>query len=303
MTRRRFLQVDVFTARPFLGNPVAVVADADGLDAATMQAIARWTNLSETTFLLPPTTPDADYRVRIFSPRTELPFAGHPSLGSAWAALESGFVAARPRLIQECAAGLLPVTVEGTGADRVLSVLTPSADITDLAASDREALRESLGCDWLDAPAPAIVSLGPRWLVARVPDRRVLSGLAPASDALVRLSQRLRMTGLVAYAVNEGDEPEALAVRAFAPAEGIPEDPVCGSGNAAIGAVVAARRGLSHLLPVWTASQGRELGRDGRVVVRVVDGRVLVGGPCVTVVDGYLSSHESDPSSQGSRST
>lgn len=299
MTRRRFLQVDVFASRPFLGNPVAVVVDAEGLDAAAMQSIARWTNLSETTFLLPPTTHDADYRVRIFSPRTELPFAGHPSLGSAWAALESGLVATGPRLIQECAAGLLPITVEGAGSDRVLSVLTPLADTSDLAASDRDALRESLGCDWLEEPAPAVVSLGPRWLVVRVANRRVLSALAPASDALVRLSRRLRMTGLVAYAVSDGGEPEALAVRAFAPAEGVPEDPVCGSGNAAIGAVIEARGGLSHLLPGWTASQGRELGRDGRVTVRVVDGRVLVGGCCVTVVDGYLTSPDGVRQSHG----
>jgi PhzF family phenazine biosynthesis protein len=294
MTRRRFLQVDVFTSRPFLGNPVAVVVDAEGLDTVAMQAIARWTNLSETTFLLPPTTPEADYRVRIFSPRTELPFAGHPSLGSAWAALEAGVVPSRPRLIQECAAGLLPIEVEGTGSGRTLSVLTPSATITEVTAVEFSALEEVLGCGWLDEPVPSIVALGPRWLVVRLADRRALSRLVPAGDALVALSQRLRVTGLVAYALNDAGAPEAMAVRAFAPAEGVAEDPVCGSGNAAIGAVVAAGRGLSHLLPGWTATQGRELGRDGRVAVRVIDGRVLVGGQCVTVVDGSLTTPDAN---------
>ncbi|MEO5831325.1 MAG: PhzF family phenazine biosynthesis isomerase, partial [Rhodanobacter sp.] len=117
----RFLQLDVFASRLFDGNPLAVVLGADALDGATMQRIARWTNLSETTFLLPPTQPQADYRVRIFTPRQELPFAGHPSVGSAYAAIEAGLVdTGKTALIQECAAGLLPVRVIGQGPSRII---------------------------------------------------------------------------------------------------------------------------------------------------------------------------------------
>src|SRR5512147_117897 len=126
MGTRRFLQLDVFAPRLLEGNPLAVIVDAEGLDAETMQRLARWTNLSETTFLLPPSQPGADYRVRIFTPRQELPFAGHPSVGSAHAALEAGLArAVDGHLVQECAAGLLPMRVEGEGAARRIYVRAP----------------------------------------------------------------------------------------------------------------------------------------------------------------------------------
>src|SRR6187551_2738650 len=129
---RRFAQLDVFADRPGAGNPLAVVLDAEGVDSESMQAFAAWTNLSETTFLLPPTHAEASYRVRIFTPRQELPFAGHPSVGSAHAAIESGFAQAREgRLVQECAAGLLPLTVEGDGPLRRIFVRTPAARIDE----------------------------------------------------------------------------------------------------------------------------------------------------------------------------
>ena len=128
MPPRRFLQLDVFADRLFAGNPLAVVVDAEGLDGASMQRIARWTNLSETAFLLPPTQPQADYRVRIFTPRQELPFAGHPSVGSAYAAIEAGLIEPGKRaLIQQCSAGLLPVRVNGDGAARIIHVQAPPA--------------------------------------------------------------------------------------------------------------------------------------------------------------------------------
>jgi PhzF family phenazine biosynthesis protein len=123
---RRFAQVDVFADRPGAGNPLAVVIDADGIDAEAMQAFANWTNLSETTFLLPPTAPGASYRVRIFTPRQELPFAGHPSVGSAHVALDAGLAQATDgRLLQECAAGLLPLRIKGAGATRRIFVRAP----------------------------------------------------------------------------------------------------------------------------------------------------------------------------------
>ena len=153
MPARRYFEIDVFTDRPLKGNPLAVVVDAEDLDTAAMQRIATWTNFSETTFLLPPTAPDADYRVRIFTPRQELPFAGHPSVGSAYVALACGRVdAARTTLVQECAAGLLPVTVAGAGTERVIRVQAPAARIEHLDAPSIGTLRTALGCDFVRDP-------------------------------------------------------------------------------------------------------------------------------------------------------
>ena len=139
----RYTVVDVFTSRPLAGNPVAVVFDADGLDAEAMQAIARWTNLSETTFILPPTTPEADYRLRIFTPRSELDFAGHPTLGSAHAFLEAGRATLREggRLVQQCNIGLVDLTIEDGADGRQLTFALPSARIEPLSAADGPATR------------------------------------------------------------------------------------------------------------------------------------------------------------------
>ncbi|HET9835228.1 MAG TPA: PhzF family phenazine biosynthesis isomerase, partial [Rhodanobacteraceae bacterium] len=143
---RRYAVMDVFTARPLQGNPLAVVVDAQGLDSGTMQRFAAWTNLSETTFLLPPTQPGADYRVRIFTPRSELPFAGHPSVGSAFVAIESGLVNVGKReLVQECAAGLLPVRIEGEGASRRIHVRAPAAKLAAEDATLAPTLGDALG--------------------------------------------------------------------------------------------------------------------------------------------------------------
>ena len=142
---RPFVQLDVFAARPGDGNPLAVVFDAASLDEASMQAIARWTRLPETTFVLPPSTPDASYRLRIFSPRREVPFAGHPSIGSAHAVLEAGLAAPREGLlVQECAVGLLPIRVDGEGTTRRLSVRAPRARVLEVGAADSVRLRPVL---------------------------------------------------------------------------------------------------------------------------------------------------------------
>ena len=141
--KRRYLQLDVFAARPGAGNPLAVVLDAEGLDDATMQAIARWTRLPETTFVFPPTAPGASYRIRMFSPRREVPFAGHPSVGTAHVVLEAGL--AQPRdglLVQEGIAGLLPLRVAGEGARRTIAVRTPKARVMEVATPDWDAVAE-----------------------------------------------------------------------------------------------------------------------------------------------------------------
>ncbi len=159
--KRNYKVVDVFTARPLLGNPVAVVLDAEGLDTAAMQSIARWTNLSETTFVLPPTLSSADYRLRIFTPGNELPFAGHPTLGSAYAALEAQRVEPRNgHLTQECGIGPVDIAVEGSGAQRCLTLALPPAVLTPLRSDDVTELEAVIGHPVMREAAPAIVNVG-----------------------------------------------------------------------------------------------------------------------------------------------
>lgn len=288
MAQRRFKQVDVFTRRPFFGNPVGVVLDGAGLDAEAMQRMAGWANISETTFVLPPAAPGADYRVRIFAPRRELPFAGHPTIGTAHAVLEAGI--ARPRngrLRQECGAGVLTLAVEGEGSDRRIAVETPPAK---LAAVDPAAVTRI--CAALGSAAPPlgetkIVDLGLRWIVLELADAAAVRVLTPDLTAIAAASRALGITGVTAFGRARAPD-HALAVRSFAPAESIPEDPVCGSGNAAIGALLDAAGALPGGAREFVASQGRELGRDGYVTVRVdpETRRTWIGGHAVTCIDG-----------------
>ena len=288
MPTRRFMQLDVFADRPLRGNPLAVVIDAEGIDSATMQAFARWTNLSETTFLLPPTTPQADYRVRIFTPRQELPFAGHPSVGSAYAAIEAGLVEAGKRtLVQECAAGLLPVRVEGDGAARVIHVQAPPARITSIDAVLREKLAAALPAT-LDEADTALVDNGPHWLLCDLQHANAVRALAPDLAAIAALCEHNALVGVSVFGA-ETDGTAPMAVRAFCPADGIPEDPVTGSANAAIMAVLAARGDTRYGLR-YRASQGREVGRDGLVEVArdAATGAITIGGACALTVRGEL---------------
>jgi PhzF family phenazine biosynthesis protein len=285
MPRRRFKQVDVFTARPLAGNPVAVVLDASGLDDATMQRLAAWTNLSETTFVLPPSSVAADYRLRIFTPRSELPFAGHPTVGSAHAVLEAGVVTPRGAVIrQECLAGILPIRVDGSQ----LVVRVPEAKVARDRIVDSTDLARALGTSLVDAPFA--IDVGPVWIVAHVPNERALRAMAPDLAAIERLSQTLGATGVTAFALPD-DARAPIAVRSFAPAAGVGEDPVCGSGNASVGAYLGVTGLLSRTGATYRASQGREVGRDGTVEVSVADGgrTIEIGGTCVTVVDGHLA--------------
>jgi predicted PhzF superfamily epimerase YddE/YHI9 len=249
----KFKQVDVFTDKPFLGNPVAVVIGADGLDAPTMQRIACWTNLSETTFLLKSST--ADYRLRIFTPRRELPFAGHPTIGSAHAALES---------------------VEDDGR---IFLKGPAAKV---ARMEKQIPSIPL------APASAVmkIDVGPVWVVAEVADAGALAALKPDMTALAGWSESLRVTGATVFAPS-ADSISKIHVRSFAPAHGIPEDPVCGSGNLSVG-VFLRENGLERSGATYVARQGMQLGRDGRVSVRVGSKQIEIGGHAVTCVEGTL---------------
>jgi PhzF family phenazine biosynthesis protein len=271
-----FKQVDVFTGRPFLGNPVAVVVGADGLATAEMQRIAGWTNLSETTFLLAPSAPGASYRLRIFTPRQELPFAGHPTVGSAHAALESGFAkAVEGKLKQECGAGVLDLTVEGQRGARRIFVKAPTPRITPVEAP-------------LFGKARALrVDVGPVWVVVDLGDARDVDSLEPDMAAIAELSDALHATGATVFG-RTGDAAAPIHVRSFAPAHGIPEDPVCGSGNISVAAYLRETGLLEAFGPDYTARQGMQVGRDGRVQVRVSADAIRIGGEAVTCVDGKL---------------
>jgi PhzF family phenazine biosynthesis protein len=283
--------VDVFTRRPLAGNPVAVVFDADGLDTEAMQAIANWTNLSETTFVLTPTTPEADYRLRIFTPRSELAFAGHPTLGSAHAILEAGRATLREggRLVQQCDTGLVDLTVEEGAEGRRLTFALPSAEVKPLPAADAAELELILGSTLSHEAAPAIVNVGPVWVVLPVTDATAVLDLQPDFPRLAAFERRLGVTGLTVFGrYPQGDV--AIEVRSFAPSCGVEEDPVCGSGNASVAAYQWARGLLPAGGTAYVAAQGRRVGRDGRVEVQVgADGQVRVGGSCITCVEARLA--------------
>lgn len=296
MPSSAFQQVDVFTSVPFLGNPVAVVLEADGLDSAAMQRIARWTNLSETTFVLPPTRPGADYRLRIFTPGAELPFAGHPTLGSAHALLRAGRITPRDgRLVQECAAGLITLTVEpgdseGDGDDApVLMFDLPRPTFSALDTSQRDAL-ETLLCQPLRRDlAPLLVDVGPRWLVVELESAAAVLALQPDLERMKALDTELRSTGLTVFGAHPPGAPTQIEVRSFAPLHGVPEDPVCGSGNGCVAAYIRQQGLTGRIGRRYTASQGAAIGRAGRIRLIIEDDAIRVGGHSVTCVEGRLA--------------
>lgn len=289
MKTRRYKVVDVFTREPLLGNPVAVVLDAAGLESDDMQRIARWTNLSETTFLLPPETDGADYRLRIFTPRSELPFAGHPTLGSAHAVLEAGLVKANNgRLVQQCGVGLVELTVTGDGAGRTLSLALPPAGVRDLAAEDVDELEAILRGRVLRDAAPAIIDVGAIWVVAEIPSLDELLAMSPDFARSADFERRLGVTGITVFARRAGGG-EDIEVRSFAPSCGVEEDPVCGSGNGSVAVFQRERHRLRAPGSHYTAAQGQCIERRGRISVRYDDdGGVHLGGACVTCIDGEL---------------
>ncbi|MGH8691402.1 MAG: PhzF family phenazine biosynthesis protein, partial [Burkholderiales bacterium] len=230
----KFKQVDVFTDRPFLGNPVAVVIGAEDLDAAAMQRIAGWTNLSETTFLLKSQV--ADYKLRIFSPHHELPFAGHPTIGSAHAALEAGFVPRKSKLTQECGAGIIELSVEPDGR---IFLRGPQPKV--------ERLETTIPSVPLVPGSPVIkVDVGPVWVVGEMKDALALASLKADMTALADWSLALGVSGATVFAAS-GESSSAIHVRSFAPAHGIPEDPVCGSGNLSVAVYVKERFGSHYV--------------------------------------------------------
>ncbi|MFC7496320.1 MULTISPECIES: PhzF family phenazine biosynthesis protein [unclassified Nocardioides] len=270
----RFSQVDVFSSEPLLGNPVAVVHDADGVSDEQMAAFARWTNLSETTFLLPPTDPGADYRLRIFTPGDELPFAGHPTLGSAHAWLEAGGApAAGDTIVQECGAGLVTLRRSDVLSFQAPPLMRSGA----VSEEDLDAIATALRLTRGDLVDSRWVDNGPGWVGVLLADADTVLGLRPDWAAFGDLK-----IGVVG--AHPAGGPADVEVRAFCPQYGVPEDPVTGSLNAGIGQWLAG----TTLPTSYVAAQGTVLQRAGRVRVSLVDGEIWVGGETRTTVAGSV---------------
>ena len=272
-----FTQVDVFTDAPLKGNPLAVVHDAEGLSDAHMQDFARWTNLSETTFLLAPTEPGVDYRVRIFTPGGELPFAGHPTLGSCHAWLQAGGVPkAAGRVVQQCGVGLVAIRRDGERSAFAAPLLRREAVDDALLGAVLAALglrREQLrAAQWLDN--------GPRWLGLLLDQAESVLAIEPDHAALKSLAK----VGVIAPQLPGRDSQ--FEVRGFAAPIGIPEDPVTGSLNASLAQWLI---GSGQAPARYVAAQGTRLGRAGRVHIAQEDGQVWVGGHSVSCIRGTLA--------------
>lgn len=272
---RRFNQVDVFTSTPYKGNPVAVVLDGDGLTTAEMQAFAHWTNLSETTYVLPATSPDADYQVRFFTPVSELPFAGHPTLGTCHAWLSAaGEAKRRGVVVQQCGAGLIPVRRTTDGLAFAAPPLIRSGPVEEsLVRHIAEVLRirrvDILDAEWADN--------GPGWVAI----------LLKSAEAVLELQPGFVDLDLGVVGPYPEGSPQAFEVRAFFPKDGSTvEDPVTGSLNASL-AQWLLRTGRATA--PYVASQGSALGRSGRVYITSdPEGTIWIGGGTVTCITGHV---------------
>ena len=301
MRQRPFMQVDVFSPTPYLGNPLAVVLDGEGLADADMQRFARWTNLSETTFVLPPTQPGADYRVRIFTPGGELPFAGHPTLGTCHAWLAAGGQPAQPgRVVQECAKGLIPLRTEDGGA---LAFAAPPSTRTPIGEEELAPVLRALGLRRADVRACQRLDNGPVFWALLLADAEQVLGLQPDCAALHALGVEVgvaaphpgegvaligrasREARAFARTADAAPQPD-LEVRVFFNAgASVREDPITGSFNASLAQWLIDE---GHIELPYLASQGTALGLEGRVTVRRDDGTVWIGGQVTIGVRGEV---------------
>ncbi len=282
-----FKQVDVFTSQAFKGNPVAVIMDASTLTSEQMQAIANWTNLSETTFVLPATDSQADYQVRIFTPQNELPFAGHPTIGTAHALLEAGLITAKEgKLVQQCGAGLVALTVSELNH---ISFELPQPKITPLDTKQTQKLAEILKCQIDTQWNAALVDVGARWVVLQAVNAEAVLAAQPDFAALKQHDLEMKVGGATVYGFYENnDEQKHIEVRSFAPSIGINEDPVCGSGNGSVASFIRYHGILPAQNDQVLSSQGRVLGRDGQLQLNLYQDKILVGGSAVTCIDGTI---------------
>mmetsp|Transcript_8710 Transcript_8710/g.10888 ORF Transcript_8710/g.10888 Transcript_8710/m.10888 type:complete len:298 (+) Transcript_8710:965-1858(+) len=293
---RRFKQVDVFTNKRFKGNPVAVFFDAGDLNSEEMQAIAKWTNLSETTFVLKPTNEEADYKVRIFTPGRELPFAGHPTIGTCFALIESGLIQPKNgKLIQQCDAGLVEIQVDGdisAPRELILSFKLPYFHIIPIDLSVHLELENALNitpgsCSTI--ASPALLDVGPKWLTVQLAEGTDIVDLKPNYSEISRLSDLHQWTGIEVFGKHEDGTYES---RSFAPVIGVNEDPACGSGAGAIGvylSLISAKDTTSI-----DVKQGSQISRDAKLRVSMNYSSdkpsISVGGQAITCIIGSYDS-------------
>jgi len=273
--KRRFSQVDVFTEVPYFGNPLAVVLDAEGVSEEQMARFANWTNLSETTFLLPPVRPEADYRVRIFTPSGELPFAGHPTLGSAHVWLDSvGGPALADVIVQECGVGLVEIR---RSADGLAFAAPPLIRSGPVDGADLDRIASALGVPRTEIVDAAWVDNGPGWVAVLLASAEAVLAVRPSAAPIP--------LGVVGF--HEPDLASAYEVRAFIDVNGqVVEDPVTGSLNASVAQWLI---GSGRVRPPYLATQGSALGRDGRVSIdRTDDGQIWIGGRVAASVEGTV---------------
>lgn len=285
-----FLQLDVFSPYPGAGNPLAVVLDAEGLDDAAMQAIARWTGLPETTFVFPATAAGTDYRVRMFSPQKEVPFAGHPSVGTAHAVLEAGLAAPRDgRLVQDGIAGPLPLRIDMADGRSSIAIRTPRASVAEVVAFDDPRLSAATASWTFGTLPPVLMDGGRRWWLVELADEAALRALRPDWDAIAALAESTASMGVFAHARADAGQPFAFAVRAFVGNGRRFEDAASGAANAVLAAWLDGRDALPGDTRAYTVSQGREIGFDARLDLRLdAAGDVWSGGEVRTVVRGTL---------------
>lgn len=277
-----FKQVDVFTSSAFNGNPLAVIMDAQGLSDAQLLAIARWTNLSETTFVLPPQHPEADYRVRIFTVEGELPFAGHPTLGTAHALLEAGWPLKNPgRIVQECGVGNVTVRI---GAEGSLAFAAPQATITPFTDA---LMSNALSSDAFDTTqTPVVVDMGIRFLLVPMISGDAVLAIKPSVGDLQRLLAHAGVTGMMPFGPLPDGADEQYEVRGLLVEHGsLTEDPITGSANACLARYFAAQGQRRD----YRARQGTVIQRQGRIEVRYEGDTIWIGGKTVTVIDGTIA--------------
>ncbi|THB85723.1 PhzF family phenazine biosynthesis protein [Pantoea allii] len=276
-----FKQVDVFTSSAFNGNPLAVIMDAQGLSDSQLAAIARWTNLSETTFVLPPQHEEADYRVRIFTVEGELPFAGHPTLGTAHALLEAGWPIRTPgEIVQECGVGNVTVKINEAG----LAFAAPAATLMPW----QDALMgNAFNSDAFDlTQSPTVVDMGIRWLLVPMVSADAVLALQPNVSDLQRLIKHAGVSGVMPFGRLPEGENEQYEVRGLLVENGsLTEDPVTGSANACLARYFAA---AGHTT-AYRVRQGTALQRAGRVNVSFAGETIWIGGNTVTVIDGTIT--------------
>lgn len=281
--RLAFCQADVFTKTPYHGNPVAVIIDGDQLTDQEMQLIANWTNLSETTFICSPTNPEADYRLRIFTPCEELPFAGHPTIGSARVALSTGIVPKNPAyLVQECKQGLVRIYLE----DERISFAMPEVKTAAVDDGLQSRVSKALGVKKDTAIVfSEIVDVGAVWFTIQLASAEDVLALQPNDERLIEALAD-HATGVTVFALQ--NKEAQVEVRSFAPLEGVHEDPVCGSGNGAVAVLIKKHHLLKQV--TYTASQGQKVGRAGIIDVNLdYHGQILIGGHAVECISGQLA--------------